>query len=177
MTRGTAFDEVVSYERVESPIGEFVIAGDGRRVVATRLPGTWRPDELPAGWREKPGALREAAEQLDQYFSGTRRSFDLELSPSGTSFQLRVWRALEGIGFAETASYRDVAAEIGNPKATRAVGMANNRNPIALFVPCHRVIGADGSLTGYGGGLEMKTWLLTHERAVATGGAGPVPLA
>jgi methylated-DNA-[protein]-cysteine S-methyltransferase len=88
------------------------------------------------------------------------------LAPSGTPFQLGVWRALQDIPYGTTATYRDVASAIGNPKSTRAVGMANNRNPIALLIPCHRVIGADGSLTGYGGGLEMKAWLLDHERTI-----------
>jgi methylated-DNA-[protein]-cysteine S-methyltransferase len=97
---------------------------------------------------------------------GTRQGFDLDFAPSGTPFQLGVWRALQAIPYGTTASYRDVAVAIDNPNAMRAVGLANNRNPIALMIPCHRVIGADGSLTGYGGGLEMKAWLLDHERTV-----------
>jgi methylated-DNA-[protein]-cysteine S-methyltransferase len=111
--------------------------------------------------------MAPAARQLDEYFNGTRRSFELAFVPTGTPFQLAVWQALQGIDYGTTASYRDVATTVGNPKATRAVGLANNRNPIALFIPCHRVIGANGSLTGYGGGLEMKSWLLAHERDVA----------
>ena len=155
------------WEPVDSPLGSFLIAGQGRVVVATHLPGCWSEDDLPRDWVRKDGALGPAADQLDAYFRGTRRAFDLDFAPSGTTFQLSVWAALCVIPYGTTASYRDIATSVGNPKATRAVGMANNRNPIALFIPCHRVIGADGSLTGYGGGLEMKTWLLEHEREVA----------
>jgi len=167
---------VVTYEEVDSPIGTFLVAGTGRTLVATRLPGTWSRGAMPVGWACEPGAVAPAVRQLEEYFAGTRRSFDLDFAPAGTPFQLAVWRALEDIAFGATASYRDVATATGNPKATRAVGMANNRNPIALFVPCHRVIGANGSMTGYGGGIEMKSWLLEHERAVVEGTKGPAPL-
>jgi methylated-DNA-[protein]-cysteine S-methyltransferase len=165
--------EVVTWESVDSPLGAFLIAGSGTTVTATRLPGTWTPEALPAGWTRTPGTASAAAEQLDEYFEGSRRAFDLSLQPHGTAFQCSVWRALEDIPYAATASYRDVATATGNSRATRAVGMANNRNPIALFIPCHRVIGANGSLTGYGGGLEMKSWLLAHELAVVEGSKGP----
>jgi methylated-DNA-[protein]-cysteine S-methyltransferase len=169
----TSSEATVTYERVASPIGVFLVAGSGRTVCATRLPGTWDQGGVPVGWRESRGAVAAAAEQLEEYFEGTRRDFDLTFEPHGTEFQRRVWRALEEIPFGATASYRDVATATGNAKATRAVGMANNRNPIALFIPCHRVIGADGTLTGYGGGLEMKSWLLAHEQAVLAGTRGP----
>jgi methylated-DNA-[protein]-cysteine S-methyltransferase len=159
------------WEEADSPLGSFLIAGAGRRIVRVSLPGCWAKEDIPVAWMHEPGAMVEATRQLDEYFAGTRRGFDLEFAPTGTPFQLAVWRALEAIDYGTTASYRDVAIAVGNPKATRAVGLANNRNPIALFVPCHRVIGANGSLTGYGGGLEMKSWLLAHERDVA-GGAG-----
>jgi len=160
-TPGTA-----TWDEVPSPIGTFAVAGEGRHVVAVLLPGTWSHAALPTDWRREPGVLAPAAAQLAEYFDGTRREFDLELEPSGTAFQRSVWTALVAIPFGATASYGEVAAAVGNPKASRAVGLANNRNPIALVIPCHRVIGADGSLTGYGGGLEMKTWLLEHERRV-----------
>jgi methylated-DNA-[protein]-cysteine S-methyltransferase len=120
--------------------------------------------------------MAPAADQLDEYFEGTRRTFELTFLPRGTEFQRSVWDALLEIPFATTASYKDIATSIGNERATRAVGMANNRNPIALFIPCHRVIGADGSMTGYGGGLPMKEWLLGHERAVADGTLGARPV-
>jgi methylated-DNA-[protein]-cysteine S-methyltransferase len=105
--------------------------------------------------------------QLSEFFAGDRTRFDLALSPSGTEFQRRVWSALCGIPFAETRSYAQIAVSIGSASATRAVGAANGRNPLSIVVPCHRVVGADGSLTGFGGGLEVKRWLLDHERTVA----------
>jgi methylated-DNA-[protein]-cysteine S-methyltransferase len=162
----TSYDatSTILWQEADSPLGTFLLAGSGRTVVRVGLPGCWAKEELPAAWAHEPGALSPATEQLAEYFEGTRRSFDLTFAPSGTPFQLAVWRALEAIDYGTTASYCDVATAVGNPKATRAVGLANNRNPIALFVPCHRVIGANGSLTGYGGGLEMKRWLLDHER-------------
>jgi len=110
--------------------------------------------------------LENAVAALEAYFAGARRRFDdLTLAPDGTAFQRRVWRALEAIPFGETRSYGEIAATIGKPKAMRAVGLANNRNPIGIIVPCHRVIGADGSLTGFGGGLPAKQWLLVFEGA------------
>lgn len=154
----------VYWEVVSSPLGDFLLAGDGRLLVEAHLPGRWTERTVPAAWQRRDGAVAPAAEQLDAYFRGSRREFDLDFAPTGTPFQLRVWAGLCDIPYGSTATYGDVAASVGNPKASRAVGMANNRNPIALFIPCHRVIGANGSLTGYGGGLEMKTWLLEHER-------------
>ena len=107
--------------------------------------------------------LTEAAKQLLEYFSGNRTSFDLPLAPSGTEFQQKVWQALQTIPYGETWSYKKVAEAIGNPKASRAVGMANNKNPIAIMIPCHRVIGANGKLVGYAGGLDIKSTLLELE--------------
>lgn len=111
--------------------------------------------------------LQRARLQLEEFFAGERREFDLPLEPQGTEFQRAVWEQLRAIPFAETASYGQVAARVGRPKASRAVGAANGANPIAIIVPCHRVIGADGSLTGFGGGLQRKQWLLQHERDFA----------
>jgi methylated-DNA-[protein]-cysteine S-methyltransferase len=108
--------------------------------------------------------LREARRQLEEYFAGERREFSLTLEPAGTDFQRRVWQALRGIPYGATMSYGELARRIGNPRAVRAVGLANGANPISIIVPCHRVIGADGSLTGYGGGLERKRFLLALER-------------
>ena len=107
--------------------------------------------------------FKDVAAQLDAYFAGELRSFDLEMNLVGTPFQQSVWSRLREIPYGETISYGKLARRIGNPQASRAVGLANGRNPIAIIVPCHRVIGANGSLTGYGGGLERKTWLLDHE--------------
>lgn len=116
-------------------------------------------------WRMEPGPLlRLARDQLREYFAGRRRDFDLPLAPRGTQFQLLVWRALRAIPYGETRSYGQIAAAAGNPRACRAVGLANNRNPIAIIVPCHRVIGADGSLTGYAAGLDIKARLLALEK-------------
>lgn len=107
--------------------------------------------------------LKKASQQLMDYFEGKRKIFELPLSPKGTDFQQSVWKALLEIPFGETRSYGNIASRIGNPKASRAVGMANNRNPIAIFIPCHRVIGANGGLVGYGGGLDIKKYLLSIE--------------
>jgi methylated-DNA-[protein]-cysteine S-methyltransferase len=166
MTTTAQVPTTIYWEEADSPLGAFLLAGDSRTVVRVSLPGGWAKEDVPAAWTYAPGAMAPATRQLAAYFDGTRLDFDLDFAPSGTPFQLGVWRALQDIPYGTTASYGDVASAVGNPKATRAVGLANNRNPIALLIPCHRVIGADGSLTGYGGGLEMKSWLLDHERAV-----------
>lgn len=108
--------------------------------------------------------LKECLRQLEEYFSGTRRTFSLRLDLGGTPFQKKVWGELLKVPFGRTVTYRDIAAALGNPRATRAVGGANHRNPVSIVVPCHRVVGADGSLTGYGGGLWRKEWLLAHEK-------------
>ncbi|ADK82101.1 methylated-DNA--[protein]-cysteine S-methyltransferase [Sediminispirochaeta smaragdinae] len=113
--------------------------------------------------------VQEAYKELKEYFEGTRRSFDLPLAPQGTMFQKRVWKALLDIPYGETRSYKQIAEVVGSPKGFRAVGLANNKNPIIIVVPCHRVIGADGSLVGYGGGLEVKDQLLRLEHTYLTG--------
>jgi methylated-DNA-[protein]-cysteine S-methyltransferase len=114
--------------------------------------------------RAETPLIKRAAAQFDEYFEGKRKKFDLPLALHGTEFQVKVWKALQKIPYGKTASYADIAAEIGNPSACRAVGMANNRNPIVIVVPCHRVIGKDGGLTGYGGGLDLKKKLLDLEK-------------
>jgi methylated-DNA-[protein]-cysteine S-methyltransferase len=139
-----------------SPAGPIVLEGDDRRL--TRI-GFGAPD-APAGDAATTAA---AAIQLEQYFAGERTDFDLELDPVGTPFERRVWDELRTIPYGETASYAEIARRIGRPSACRAVGRANGRNPIAVVVPCHRVIGSDGSLTGYAGGVEMKRALLDLE--------------
>jgi methylated-DNA-[protein]-cysteine S-methyltransferase len=120
--------------------------------------------QLPPDAIRDDAPLADAIEQLQRYFAGTLRSFDLRLAPQGTDFQKTVWRALLDIPFGVTESYGELATRIGNKNASRAVGLANGHNPIGIVIPCHRVIGADGSLTGYGGGLPRKQWLLEHER-------------
>jgi len=126
------------------------------------------PDRAPPPGKETPRdpVLSATRAQLGEYFAGRRQDFDLPLAPAGTAFQRAVWSELRRIPFATTASYGEIAARVSRPRAVRAVGAANGANPIALIVPCHRVIGSDGRLTGYGGGLPTKHWLLSHEAAV-----------
>lgn len=119
----------------------------------------------PATSSQSCAVTQQAKQQLMDYFNGRRQSFDLPLEPAGTAFQQQVWQALLSIEHGRTASYGEIAQTIRNPKAMRAVGMANSRNPIAIIIPCHRIIGANGTLTGYAGGLDKKEWLLQHERA------------
>ncbi len=150
-----------------SPIGTLLLTG--RDGVLTGLyvsdhDGAPEPDP---GSVEDPDAFAEVRRQLEEYFAGTRRDFDLDLQLDGTEFQREVWQALLDVPYGQTASYRDIAMAIDRPTATRAVGAANGRNPLSIIVPCHRVIGADGTLTGYGWGTDRKQWLLEHERAVA----------
>ena len=145
----------------DSPVGPLTLLSDGDRLVGLHFEGF----DIPSGARQiADEVLGAAARQLDAYFVGRLRAFDLPLSPAGTSFQRRVWEALCDIPFGETRSYGQLAKAIGKPSAMRAVGAANGRNPIAIVVPCHRVIGADGSLTGFGGGLERKKFLLNLEQ-------------
>ena len=164
-----------SYHDFETPLGTMRVVGDARLIDRVDLPNAAARAPDPA-WRAArgalPGPLSEAKRQLGEYFAGDRREFDLPLAPDGTAFQHRVWNALRRIPYAETRSYGDLAKRIGNPTASRAVGAANGCNPLAIVVPCHRVIGADGSLTGYGGGLPVKAALLALEQRVA-GGALP----
>lgn len=160
------------YDDVPTPIGRLRLFADaGGALVHVDLPGSRRPHPLD-GARRDPGPLAAARAQFAAYFDGELRAFDLPMKPVGTSFQQAVWAALCDIGYGITESYADLAGRIGRPRAVRAVGAANGANPLAIVVPCHRVIGADGSLTGYGGGLDAKRWLLAHEQRHA----GPPPL-
>ena len=144
---------------MKSPIGTLTLVADGDALVGVYME-TYEPP--PAERRSTP-VLERAAKQLREYFAGERETFELELKPHGTEFQRAVWNALIEIPFGKTVSYAQIAKRIGRPKAVRAVGAANGSNPISLIIPCHRVIGANGSLTGYGGGLPRKQWLLAHE--------------
>jgi O-6-methylguanine DNA methyltransferase len=160
MTTITATTRV--YVDIDSPVGRLrLVEADGALVAVRFLD---RPEEPPGGSVLDPGACAKARRQLDEYFDGKRQAFDLVLALDGTPFQRRVWEALCRIPFGTTISYRALAERIGQPTAVRAVGLANGRNPIAIVVPCHRVIGADGSLTGYGGGLDRKRYLLGLEQ-------------
>jgi methylated-DNA-[protein]-cysteine S-methyltransferase len=151
------------YHIVESPIGPIFLAGDEEGLKHLVLLKGKEKVEVPDGWVENKELFREAASQLEAYFSGKLKSFNVKLAPEGTEFQKSVWKALCEIPYGETQTYKDIAISIGNPKAYRAVGFANNRNPIAIIVPCHRVIGANGKLTGYASGLDVKAFLLRLE--------------
>lgn len=152
------------FTTITSPVGSLLIAADDDGLRAVEFPDNRHPVRRDSGWREGSHAtLRLATDQLGEYFAGRRTRFDLPLSPRGTPFQLRTWQALRGIGFGETISYAELARRIDQPSAMRAVGAANGRNPLPIVVPCHRVIGADGSLTGFGGGLPTKRFLLRLE--------------
>lgn len=153
-----------AFTHVDSPIGRLLLSSDGAALTGVHMEPS-RKAQSTEGWVEDVSVppLAAAARQLREYFAGTRRAFDLPLRLQGTPFQQRVWRELCEIPYGETWSYAELARRIDKPSASRAVGLANGRNPVAILVPCHRVIGADGSLTGYGGGLERKRWLLAHE--------------
>jgi methylated-DNA-[protein]-cysteine S-methyltransferase len=154
--------------RFASPIGELVITASD-----SGLTGVWFPGNVPvaaARRDDEPGpasaVLARVAEQLAEYFAGTRTTFDVPLDAGGTPFERRVWDALRTIPYGTTLSYGELARRLGDVRATRAVGAANGKNPIPIIVPCHRVIGANGALTGFGGGLDRKRWLLEHEGAL-----------
>lgn len=145
----------------ETILGKVGIADDGEAITNLCLDGETGPKEAQLN---ETGLIKEAAAQLEEYLRGKRKSFDLPIKTEGTEFQQLIWNILRTIPYGETRSYKDVAVLAGNPKASRAVGMANNRNPISVFIPCHRVIGANGKLIGYAGGIEIKHKLLNLEK-------------
>ena len=151
------------YDRLDTPIGELLLTSNGRALTGVYMESHVRGPRPAADWHRDAGALALAAEQLRAYFAAELHDFALDLEPTGTEFQQRVWSALRTIPYGTTISYAELAQRIGMPSASRAVGAANGQNPISIIIPCHRVIGADGSLTGYGGGLPRKRWLLAHE--------------
>ena len=155
------------YTTCASPIGELLLVGGADGLHGVHMAPHVGRHGIEPGWSRDDAALAEPRRQLRAYFAGELTRFDLPLAPRGTAFQRRVWEGLCEIPYAETCSYGELAERIGCAGAARAVGLANGRNPIAVVIPCHRVIGADGSLTGYGGGLERKRILLGHEREVA----------
>ena len=157
------------YTTMDSPIGELTLTGDGSALTGLYME---RREGPGVDWVRDDASFREARRQMEAYFAGELTAFELPLAPSGTPFQEKVWLALRTIPYGKTASYRDIAIQVGNPTAVRAVGAANGRNPISIIVPCHRVIGANGSLTGYGGGMERKRWLLDLEARVLAAGSG-----
>ncbi len=163
---------MILHRRIESPAGPLIIAADETGLRHIEFHQNRHPADR-TDWRGGDNELLQAAEtQLDEYFAGTRTSFELPLAPQGTTFQLEVWQELARIPYGATISYAELAQRVGKPTATRAVGAANGRNPLPIVLPCHRVIGADGALTGFGGGLPVKQILLRLEGAMAGEQAG-----
>jgi methylated-DNA-[protein]-cysteine S-methyltransferase len=154
----------MKYTTIDSPIGPLLVAGDDAALKLLWFVNGRHVATPDPTWVEAPRAFREVAGQLTAYFAGRLRAFDVPVAPGGTPFQSRVWRALQDIPYGETESYGALATRIGDPKAVRAVGLANGANPISIIIPCHRVIGANGSLIGYGGGLPTKRALLSLEQ-------------
>jgi methylated-DNA-[protein]-cysteine S-methyltransferase len=151
------------YTRIESPVGSLLLAGDACGLRLVSFENSKRAELPQSDWKQDKTPFAEVIRQLQAYFGGELKDFDLPLVPEGTEFQLSVWRSLRTIPYGETISYAQLAQRIGNPKAVRAVGLANGSNPIPIIIPCHRVIGSDGSLTGFGGGLPTKKKLLALE--------------
>ena len=155
------------YTSMDSPIGELLLLGDDRALRGLYMQDGRKPVEIAPRWERSAAPFSGVQGQLREYFAGERVAFETPLAMEGTRFERRVWRALTDIPYGETVSYGEIARRIDQPSAARAVGLANGRNPIAVIVPCHRVIGANGTLTGYGGGLERKRLLLELERGQA----------
>ena len=164
MTAATATG-ALRYDHMASPIGGLLLLGDDDALHGLFMQAGPAPKPVAPGWEHDPAALVAARTQLAEYFAGERTAFDLALVLDGTPFERRVWRALQEIPYGQTATYGEIARRLGRPSACRAVGRANGRNPITIVVPCHRVIGADGTLTGYGGGMQRKRRLLELEAA------------
>ena len=148
----------------QSPIGKLLLLGDEGALEELHFPNSQQQKQIPEDWQYDEACFKNVLQQLAEYFAGKRQTFELEMAAKGTAFQKRVWQELQKIPFGQTASYGEIAERIGNSKASRAIGMANGKNPIPIIVPCHRVIGKDGSLTGFGGGLDVKRQLLKLEK-------------
>lgn len=149
---------------IDTPLGRMTLTAGPQAVTEVRFGEAVPLGSVLCTGEEAPDLLRQTAREIGEYFAGRRRRFTVPLAPLGSEFQKKVWKALQTIGYGETRTYKEIALQIGHDLSYRAVGMANNRNPIALLIPCHRVIGYDGSLTGYAGGLEIKAWLLDFEK-------------
>lgn len=152
------------YTLTDSPFGPLLLVGDGTNLTHLYFQAGERPLAVGAGWQKDDAPFSETIDQVRAYFAGKLQAFDFPLRPEGTPFQQQVWKQLQTIPYGETISYGRLAQRLGKPKAARAVGLANARNPISLVIPCHRVIGSNGHLTGYGAGLRIKEALLAHER-------------
>jgi methylated-DNA-[protein]-cysteine S-methyltransferase len=156
---------VTYWHQMDSPVGALLLAGDASALTEVYFQSGRHPRRPAPEWRRDAAPFAEAVRELEEYFAGRRRKFTLPLAPRGTPFQLSVWQALRAIPYGETLSYGELARQLGCPAGARAVGLANGANPLPIVVPCHRVIGADGSLTGFGGGLAIKRALLALEGA------------
>jgi methylated-DNA-[protein]-cysteine S-methyltransferase len=156
---------VITTTTMESPVGTLTLTAVDGRLTGLHMDGQRHAPTSSEDWERDDDGLAAVVDQLEAYFAGSRETFDVPLDLQGTDFQRRVWAGLLEIPYGETMSYGELARRVGRPGASRAVGLANGRNPVAIVVPCHRVIGADGTLTGYGGGLDRKVWLLDHERS------------
>jgi methylated-DNA-[protein]-cysteine S-methyltransferase len=165
----------IYFHVVPSPIGDLTLVSNGEALTGVSMTGHTGGPKRDPGWERDEGEFDAVCKQLAAYFSGELQDFDVPLAPEGTEFQKKVWRELCRIPYGETTSYGELARRIGQPTASRAVGLANGRNPIGIIVPCHRVIGADGSMTGYGGGLRRKRLLLDLESRVAASGQLTLP--
>jgi methylated-DNA-[protein]-cysteine S-methyltransferase len=162
-----SYMETLYYSRIQSPVGTLILGVSAKGLVALEFDRGQFPPKMnkSVSWQESKDATRDYVDELNEYFAGRRREFTFALDLRGTPFQIQCWRALLDIPYGETRTYADIARSVGRPHAYRAVGMANNRNPTAIVVPCHRVIASDGTLCGYGGGLDVKSKLLTLEGA------------
>jgi len=169
-------DRRTSFAVIDSPVGPLTLVADEDELIGLYFANASLATAQPPGWVRDERRLRPAALQLTEYFAGKRTRFDLPLAPRGTPFQRAVWAALLEIPFGETASYGELARAIGKPSASRAVGAANGRNPLSIVIPCHRVIGADGSMTGYGGEISRKRILLDLEARVRGTRSGQLDL-
>lgn len=154
----------MKYTTIETAIGRLLIVGDAQGITQLFIDNGSQRLNIESQWVKDDAAFADARQQLLEYAAGERREFHLQLNPKGTDFQHKAWQALQAIPYGQTRSYGQVAAALGNPKASRAVGLANNRNPIPIIIPCHRVVGADGSLTGYAYGVDLKQRLITLEQ-------------
>jgi methylated-DNA-[protein]-cysteine S-methyltransferase len=169
MTVTTSTSHPLLYTTMDSPIGELLLLGDGQSLCGLYMQEGRKPKAIAREWQQAAEAFTEVQSQLREYFAAERTIFEIPLTMNGTPFEQRVWRALQDIPYGETVSYGEIARRLRETaQAARAVGLANGRNPIAVIVPCHRVIGADGTLTGYGGGLERKRLLLELEQGQAS---------
>ena len=167
MSTTSTSHHTLQYTSIDSPIGELLLLGDGDALRGLYMQDGRKPARISPAWEESSAPFADVRAQLEEYFAAARTTFDIPLALEGAPFEREVWRALGDIPYGETVSYGEIARRVGQPSAARAVGLANGQNPIAVIVPCHRVIGADGTLTGYGGGLERKRLLLDLERGQA----------